>query len=57
MNINSLDEKFWVKCPECGKNLFKATPLSAYNGIYIWCKSCKKEIYIKKRAIEPNYQK
>lgn len=42
-----IDKKFWITCPNCKKNLFKVTPLSRYNDIYVWCKNCKKEIEIK----------
>lgn len=41
------DNKYWVKCPECKKNLFKVTSFSKYDNIYVWCKNCKKEIEIK----------
>lgn len=40
-------DKIWVKCPKCGKNLFKVDYTSRYENIYVWCKHCKKEITIK----------
>lgn len=39
--------KVWICCPECGKKLFKIDRTSTCKNIYIWCKSCKKEILIK----------
>lgn len=41
------DNKYWVLCPECKKKLFRVTQLSKYDNIYLWCKSCKKEIQIR----------
>lgn len=40
-------------CPQCGKKLFRVTPESVYEHIFVWCKNCKKEIEINKRAKEP----
>ena len=39
--------KFWICCPDCGKKLFKIDKTSLCKNIYIWCKSCKKEILVK----------
>lgn len=37
----------FILCPVCGKKLFKVSPDSKYDNIYVWCKNCKKEILIK----------
>ena len=34
----------YVFCDICGKKLFRITEDSEYKKIYIWCKTCKKEI-------------
>lgn len=39
--------KVWICCPDCGKKLFKIDKTSSCKNIYIWCKSCKKEIVVK----------
>ena len=39
--------KVWICCPNCGKKLFKIDKTSSCKNIYIWCKSCKKEIVVK----------
>ena len=39
--------KVWICCPDCGKKLFKIDKTSSCKNIYIWCKSCKKEILVK----------
>lgn len=47
--------KVWICCPDCGKKLFKIDKTSLCKNIYIWCKSCKKEILVKEpksRVIE-----
>lgn len=46
-------EKRYEICPYCGKKLFRIVPSSEYKNIYVWCKTCKKEILINKRAKEP----
>lgn len=38
------EEKTYVRCPVCGKKLFRIEKDSKYNQIYVWCKTCKKEI-------------
>lgn len=43
----------YVNCPHCGKKLFRIINESEYIKIYIWCKSCKKEIEITKESQEP----
>lgn len=40
-------DKKYVYCPNCGKKLFRIENNSKYNNIYIWCKTCKKEINVK----------
>nr|DAM39040.1 MAG TPA: zinc-ribbon domain protein [Caudoviricetes sp.] len=40
--------KQWVKCPYCGKKLAKILPDALCKGVFVWCKSCKKEIEIKR---------
>lgn len=40
-------------CPHCGKKLFRIAPNSNYEHIFVWCKNCKKEIEVSKRAKEP----
>lgn len=40
-------DKVWICCPDCGKKLFKIDKTSSCKNIYIWCKSCKKEILVK----------
>ena len=40
-------------CPHCGKKLFRIAPNSDYEHIFVWCKNCKKEIEVSKRAKEP----
>ena len=47
-------EYLYVNCPKCGKKLFRITYGSSYKKIFIWCKSCKKEIECNKR--EPKSQ-
>lgn len=48
------DRKYtYEKCPFCGKKLFRITDKSEYNDIFVWCKTCKKEIKVTKRANEP----
>jgi DNA-directed RNA polymerase subunit RPC12/RpoP len=39
--------KVWICCPDCGKKLFRIDKTSSCKNIYIWCKSCKKEILVK----------
>jgi len=40
-------------CPSCGKKLFRIIETSEYVDIFVWCKTCKKEIKVIKRASEP----
>ena len=40
-------------CPVCGKKLFRVLEESHYVKIFVWCKNCKKEIEVNKRAKEP----
>ena len=47
------DVSLYELCPRCGKKLFRITPSSIYEHIFVWCKNCKKEIEISKRAKEP----
>ena len=42
-------------CPCCGKKLFRIIPTSEYRNIFVWCKNCKKEIKVNKRATEPKH--
>lgn len=42
-------------CPYCGKKLFRIIETSDYNNIFIWCKTCKKEIKVDKK--EPKSHK
>lgn len=46
-------EKRYIICPFCGKKLFRVIKTSEYKDIFVWCKTCKKEIKITKRANEP----
>ena len=39
--------KVWICCPDCGKKLFKIDKTSSCKNIYIWCKSCNKEIHVR----------
>lgn len=41
-------EKIYVNCPHCGKKLFKIIKESTYKKIFIWCKTCKREIEMNK---------
>ena len=43
-----MNKEYYVCCPVCGKKLFRAVEGSEYKSIFIWCKSCKKEIEINK---------
>lgn len=38
----------YVLCPYCGKKLFKINHESMYMKIFVWCKTCKKEIEVTK---------
>ena len=49
-------EKRYEVCPYCGKKLFRVTTESCYTNIFIWCKTCKKEILISKKSQEPNHK-
>ncbi len=40
--------KINIICPECGKILCKRDRDGMVNGIYLYCKKCRKEIYIRK---------
>ena len=40
-------DKRYVVCPVCGKKLFRIDDKSKYDNIYVWCKTCRKEILIK----------
>lgn len=46
------NEKYEV-CPICGKKLFRIIDTSDYKDIFVWCKNCKNEIKVDKRANEP----
>lgn len=39
-------EDKYLKCPICGKKLLRITEGSVCVKVYVWCKSCKKEIEI-----------
>lgn len=43
----------YENCPCCGKKLFRVIASSEYRDIFVWCKFCKKEIKVNKRAQEP----
>lgn len=45
-------DKKYVFCPNCGKKLFRIGKDSVYNNIYVWCKTCRKEIFIKSQRAE-----
>lgn len=45
-------DKKYVFCPYCGKKLFRIDKDSIYNNIYVWCKTCRKEIFIKSQRAE-----
>lgn len=45
-------DKKYVFCPNCGKKLFRIGKDSIYNNIYVWCKTCRKEIFIKSQRAE-----
>ena len=47
------DEKEYVKCPFCGKKMFRVGKNNIYKKIYLWCKNCKKEIEFNKESHEP----
>lgn len=38
------EEKIYIKCPFCGKKLFRIEINSKFKNIYLWCKNCKREI-------------
>lgn len=42
--------KVWICCPKCGKKLFKIDEKFTKQTIYIWCKTCKKEIMIEPKS-------
>lgn len=44
-----MNKEYYVLCPKCKKKLFKVTEGSTYNDIFIWCKTCKREIKCSKR--------
>lgn len=46
--------KVWICCPNCGKKLFKIDDTSIVKNLYIWCKTCKKEILIKEPKSRTN---
>lgn len=37
----------WIKCPKCGTKLAVSDNNAKSSGIYIKCRTCKKEIEIK----------
>ena len=37
----------WYKCPKCGQNLIIYDNTAKCSGVFLKCKSCKKEIEIK----------
>lgn len=37
----------WYQCPYCKKKLVKYKKNARAEGIFLWCKNCKKEIEIK----------
>ena len=51
--MNNEEKRMYEICPNCGKKLFRIIETSDYTDIFIWCKTCKKEIKFIKRAIEP----
>lgn len=40
-------DKKYVVCPHCGKKLFRIEKDSCYDNIFVWCKTCRKEIQIR----------
>lgn len=40
-------EKKWYVCPHCGKNLLIYNNTAKCQGIYVWCRQCKKTIEVK----------
>lgn len=38
----------WIRCPVCGCKLAIADNTARSHGIYVKCRTCKKEIEIKK---------
>ena len=43
-------DKKYVVCPHCGKKLFRIEKDSCYNNIFVWCKTCRKEINVRKEV-------
>lgn len=52
--MNSKENEY-ENCPYCGKKLFRIVRTSEYKNIFIWCKTCKKEIEVNKK--EPKSRK
>ena len=48
--IDSGRRYIYEKCPDCGKKLFRITATSEYKNIFVWCKTCKKEILVNKKS-------
>lgn len=48
-SCDKMNKEYYVLCPECGKKLFRVTNTSNYEHIFMWCKSCKKEIEFNKK--------
>jgi len=51
--MNNEEKHMYETCPYCGKKLFRIKNISEYCHIFVWCKTCKKEIEVSKRAFEP----
>ena len=54
-DIMNSKENNYQNCPNCGKKLFRVIDISEYENIFIWCKTCKKEIKVNKK--EPKSHK
>ena len=45
------NERRYVLCPHCGKKLFRIIGTSVYIDVFVWCKTCKKEIKVTKKTL------
>lgn len=48
--------KDWFKCPVCGKKICKIDTTKHIEGVYEWCKQCKREIEVKNEPRESRGQ-
>lgn len=49
-----MNKENYVLCPHCKKKLFRITNESNFTKLFVWCKTCKREIECNKK--EPKSQ-